>query len=176
MRNEIKKWSPVTFAFAAFCFLLPFVTVSCPGKQVSYSGVQVMLGTTIEEPTLFGEPKKKRIAGDPLARFAFLSALGGLVLACLRVEKESAIGTLLAGGASAALLLALKTKIEGEVLRDGGGMFQVSFGLGFWLALLSCIALAASGAYRLASVKSSPRELTGLPEGVGPPVTDEEPR
>ena len=169
MRREVKKFSPAAFGFAAFCFLLPFVTFSCPGAQASYSGVQVMLGTTIEEPTLFGEPKKKRLDGEPLAQLAFLCALGGLVLAFLRAMKEGATGTLVASGAGTALLLALKSKIEGDVLSEGEGMIQVSFELGFWLALLAFLAAAAASVYLLIGKDAEVRETPTLVEGVGPP-------
>lgn len=54
---ETKKAIPAILGLALICFFLPFVTVSCQGqKLMTFSGIQLVTGTTIQEPQMFGPP------------------------------------------------------------------------------------------------------------------------
>lgn len=75
MMVRVRHVSPAAFGFVVLCFLLPFVTLSCPGGSFTFSGVQLATGTTIEEPGLFGLsgrsccwPSRPRLAEMWLAR------------------------------------------------------------------------------------------------------------
>src|SRR6476620_9314495 len=78
------KVSPVLFVITTLCFLFPFVTVSCNGqKVVTFSGVELATGTTVEQPQVFGPPQKRHQGAQPLATVAALCALAGVGLSFL---------------------------------------------------------------------------------------------
>ena len=158
MQVSVKHVSPAGFLFVLFCFVLPFVTLSCPAGQFTFTGVQLATGTTIEEPQMFGQAKQRKIDGEPLALFALLVALigGGLAFLAGRTTRLAAAGL---GGLGAILLLMLKSKIASDAVKEGGGMFQVSFGAGYWLALVGFIAAAGLNLY-----VASKLQVSGNPE------------
>lgn len=147
--NEIKKFSPVVFVFVIICFFLPFVSVSCGGEKiVTLSGVQLVTGTTVKAPSSSGsmfqrETTEKRETGrEPLAIIALVITIAGLGLSFIK-SRKSAIAPALAGGAAAISFLAMKYKIDREVLREAEGALQTEYNFGFWLAfLLSVVAVA----------------------------------
>lgn len=162
---ELWKFSRATFGMLIFCFFLPFLSASCAGqKLVTLSGLQLAIGTTLEEPNLFGETREKQIGGEPLAAAALLAAGFGLVLSLVR--RSSRTGGRVAGVVGVVSLSLLKNKIDVEVLREGGGMIQVDYEFGFWIALLLfavVIALNSLGSAR------APAKGTGMEEQL-PPV------
>ena len=130
MAKQMLKFRPATFGFALFCFVLPFVTMSCPGGRFTFSGLQMVTGTTVQE---------HKMGAEPLAAVGLLCALAGLVLCLLKRDNlDIAVGV--AGASGGVALLLLKAKIEKDALENGSGMVQISFGPGFWLALLALVA------------------------------------
>lgn len=126
MNDRLQRFRLAPFGLALFCFFLPFVTVSCPGGQYTFSGTDLVTGGTVEGQDLEGEP---------LAGLALVSA--GLGLGVLMIKRrESDVMAIAAGALGAILLLLLKVKIENDVLQQGGGMTAVSFGVGYWGSLL----------------------------------------
>jgi hypothetical protein len=74
-----KKVSSATLILVLICFFMPFVTFSCGGqKLVTLSGMQLVTGTTIEEPQMFGPPKKTKLAPECMALLTFLAVIAGL--------------------------------------------------------------------------------------------------
>lgn len=140
MQINLKHIPPFGFLLTLFCFLLPFVTLSCPAGQFTFSGLQIAKGTTIDEQ-VFGGGEQREVKGEPLALAALLCALIGAGLGFL-INRMARFVAVALGGLGAILLLILRSKIESDVLREGGGMFQVSYGVGFWLAFLGFIVAA----------------------------------
>jgi hypothetical protein len=138
---SLKHIPPFGFLLTLFCFLLPFVTLSCPAGRFTLSGLQVAKGTTINEPQMFGGVKQREVKGEPLALAALLCALIGAGVGFMVSRKARFVAVGL-GGLGAILLLFFRGKVEGDILREGGGMFQVSYGAGFWLAFLGFIVAA----------------------------------
>lgn len=163
MQLRMRHISSASFLFALFCFFLPFVTLSCPGANITLSGVQLVTGTTVEEPQMFGGPTQRELGSEPLAVLAFLCVLAGLVVGLASPKGVRAISVGL-GVLGAVLLLALKAKIGSDVSRQGEGMLSVSYGLGYWLALLSCL-FAAAFNFVLAKIR-----ITKVPGQGGAPV------
>lgn len=163
MQVSLKHVPTFGFLLTLFCFLLPFVTFSCPAGRFTFSGLQVAKGTTVDEPQMFGGVKQREVKGEPLAFAALLCALTGAGLGFIvnRTARYVAVGL---GGIGAILLLLLKSKIEGDVLRQGGGMFQVSFGGGFWLAFLGFIVASALNVFTVKKISA--------PEAPIQPTTD----
>jgi len=135
---QVRRISPAIFGFALFCFVLPFITLSCPGGQFTFTGVQIALGTTVKEPGMFGqEGEEKKIHGEPLALMALICVAAGLCAGLLLrggAAKWAGVGL---GILATLFLLFLKGKINNDVMKEGEGMFQVTYGAGYWLALLA---------------------------------------
>lgn len=142
MEIPLGRGPSISMMFALFCFVLPFITLSCPGGSLSFTGVQLATGTTIKEPQVFGETREREMPAEPLAT----GALGLTVLAALASfvsGRGARIATGSIGLVNFILLLLLKSKIERDALSEGGGMFQLSWGPGFWLALFGYASTAA---------------------------------
>ena len=129
MQSGTKKLSPVIMGVALLGYFLPFVTVSCQRQKVaSFTGVQLVLGTTVQQPQMVGPPKEQRINGEPLAILAFLCCLAALGLG-LAKSRNSEIGTAVAAGIGFIALMLLRSKLEDQALQRSNGMFQVKLSL-----------------------------------------------
>jgi hypothetical protein len=143
MESNAQRLSPAIFVLALICFFLPFVTFSCQGQKVmSFSGIQLVMGTTIQQPQMFGPSQSQKVEPQPLAILAFVCGVLGLALGFLR-GRARMIGPVAAGGIAAILLLAMKSSIDSDVLSKGGGVIQVNYDIGFYVVVL--LLLAAVG-------------------------------
>lgn len=137
----VRRISLLTLLGAMASFLLPFATFSCQHQPiVTLSGRELLTGTTIEREEPFGGKKQEKVPLEPLAVVAFGCALFG-VGAALSRKRESVFAGVLAGASAVALFL-LKSKIEGDVARQGSGLIGVEFRGGFWLALVFAVGTA----------------------------------
>jgi hypothetical protein len=149
MEGATRKLSPVVFVLALICFFLPFVTFSCQGQRVAtFSGMQLVTGTTLQQPQAFGPPQQQKIDPEPLALLAALAALAGLAVSFLR-GKRGAIPPAIAGGLGVVFMLALKSKLDGDVLRQGQGAIQVSYEAGFYAAVILFVGALLINGYAL---------------------------
>lgn len=143
----IKKAIPAILALALICFFLPFVTVSCQGqKLMTLSGIQLVTGTTIQEPQMFGPPKPMKLSAEPLAVAAFLCGLVGLAVGLIGKGRGQTVAAALAALA-AVFLLILKSRVESEAIKQAGGLFQVEFGGGYWATLALFLATVGAGLF-----------------------------
>jgi hypothetical protein len=152
MTLSLKRVSTSVFLFALFCFLLPFVTLSCPGGQFTFSGRQIVTGTTVSEPQMFGPAKERKLDGEPLAFMALLCAFAGFGVGLGKIRQVRFVAAAL-GAAGIVSLLLLKHKIDSDVLRQTGGMMRVSYDAGYWLSFLAFVTAAISNLF---VVKPSP--------------------
>lgn len=153
MEGVARKLSPAAFVLTLVCFFLPFVTFSCQGQKIaSFSGIQLATGTTIEQPQMFGPPKTQKVDAEPLAVLALLSVLAGAGLSFLK-GKKGAVSSAALAGLGIILLGALKSKVDGDALRQGGGAIQVSYEAGFYLVILFLLAAIGAGVYALLAGK-----------------------
>jgi hypothetical protein len=154
-----KKISASMFALILICFFLPFMSLSCQGKDiVTMTGLQMATGVEIANPaaTLGGSlgnaasaAKPQKIAGSVPMGIAFVTAAAGLAATLLlkdRFQKSLVPGV--ASGIGAIILLFVKSGADSEVMKQGSGMIQVSYGIGFYLALLLFIANAGVNGYQ----------------------------
>ena len=155
MKDFVRKLSPAAFVLAFVCFFLPFVTFSCQGQTVaSLSGFQLATGTKIRQPQVFGPPKEHKVEAEPLATVALLSVIAGVVLSFLRGKKWS-VGSAALGALGVILLAALKSKLDGDALRQGGGVLQVSYGAGYYLCLAFLLSAVGTSIYSLVAGKGN---------------------
>jgi hypothetical protein len=136
MHSETKKLSPVLFGVALLGYFLPFVTVSCQGQKVaSFTGTELVFGTTVQQPQMFGPPKAQRIDAEPLAVLAFLCCLAGFGLGFAK-SRNSEVGTAAVAAVTFIVLMLLRSKLEDQALRRSSGAFQVVYEFGFWLVVV----------------------------------------
>jgi len=140
-----KILSPI-FGLILVCFFLPFVNLSCQGQRLmTLSGIQLVTGTTIEQPVLFGQRSPvQRVSGEPLAILAFLCAIAGLGLSLRAMYKSFTFGPTIAGIAGAVLLLLLRSKLDSDALKQTSGMLQVDYIVGFWITFVMFSAAAVA--------------------------------
>ncbi len=148
MLNPAKKISPAIFGIILICFFLPFVTVSCQNQKVmTLTGVQLATGTTIEQPSFLERQKKEvKIPADPLTSVVLVSTCVGLATSFLKSQQGVLIPGV-TGAVSSVLLLMSKAKIDNEVLKEGRGLLQVEYGMGFWMSFLLFLSVTALNAY-----------------------------
>lgn len=141
-----KQVSPLLFAASVLCFLFPFVTVSCGGQKVaSFTGMQLAIGTTIEQPQAFGPPQKQKVAPEPFAALAGLCAVVGIGLGFAGVGAS--IVSAISGGVGAFSLLLMRSRMDDQILNQSRGALQTNYETGFSLALLLLIAGTAWNAF-----------------------------
>jgi hypothetical protein len=144
---KIHRISPAISGFAFFCFFLPFVTLSCPGGQFTLSGTQLATGTTLKAPDMFGQKgQEQKIPPQPLALLALLCVAAGVGTGLLLSAGPRRLGSLLFGALAAICLLLLRGKLGSDALKEGQGMFEVTFGIGYWLALFASFLTAVFNA------------------------------
>lgn len=139
-----RRISLIFFVVVILLFILPWVTFSCSGTTVAtVSGLDLVTGKQVNVPSSFGSPSDNRIDSEPLAIVALAVAIAG-VLAAL-VWKKVTIARSILGIVGAVALIALKFKIDGDVSREGEGMIQASYQVGYWLSILAFAVAAALG-------------------------------
>jgi hypothetical protein len=127
--------SPALFALGLLCFLFPFVTVSCQGQKiVRLTGVELVTGTTVKTPALFGPAQEKKTDASPLAGIAALAALGGLTLTLTKGAK-TLLGGAVCGAVGACSLFLFKVTNSQASGSEMPGIV-LSYDAGFYLAAL----------------------------------------
>ena len=132
---------PLTYVAVLVCFFFTFANVSCQGTRVaSFTGFQLAFGTELKTTDMMGRAQTQTVKVEPLALFALIA--GGLGLLLALGGRATKTLTAIAGVAGAVLLLLLKSKLENALTTRGQGMFELSLGFGYVLALI-LFALAA---------------------------------
>jgi hypothetical protein len=129
------------------------------------TGLQVATGVEIATPNTsfssFGDsdmerrmsslsqPKKQKIQGNTQAALAFCAAIAGLVTTLvLKQRQQKYLVPAISGGVGTLLLLLIKSGTDDSIVKQGSGMIQVSYGLGFWLSLLLFLGAAGLNGYQ----------------------------
>jgi phosphatidylserine synthase len=154
MQDTLKKFSPAIFGIAIVCFLLPWVNFSCQGQHVAtFTGLELVTGTTIQQQGTFGQSQNKKANPEPLAIAVLLLTVLGLALSFQKGGKASLIPTIV-GALTLILLFLLKSKIETDAANQSQGAIHTEYAIGFWLALIaSVLAIVLNGYLYLASTK-----------------------
>lgn len=144
----MKKVPASLFVLLLITFILPFVTVSCQGKDIAtFTELQLATGTTIESPNLgTGAVKKEKIAPDVRAMGALGAVVVGLVVSLSKL-KWRYMGVMVFSLVGLACNMLLKAEIDNQLISKGSGMFQASYGVGFYGSLVLFLATIAAGWY-----------------------------
>lgn len=74
---------------------------------------------------------------EPLALLALLCVAAGVLVGILLPAGPRRWSGMLLGALAAVFLLLLRSKINNDAVKEGQGMFQVTFGIGYWLAVFA---------------------------------------
>ncbi|MFZ6017846.1 MAG: zinc-ribbon domain-containing protein [Nitrospirota bacterium] len=152
--HMLRKISPAIFGIALICFFLPWVNVSCAGQKVAaFKGIQLVTGTTIEVPGIYEDKKVEKVKGEVLAILVFLSAVIGFVLSFLKGKKGN-LGPAIVGGFGTILLLLLTVKLDNDISREGEGMLQLNYTVGFYLTLILFLSAIGINIYSMVREKA----------------------
>lgn len=164
------RFATYGFALACFCFLLPFLTVSCGGMSMTLSGFQTITGASTEELGEKAHSARSRVRGSVSTGLAAFCALIGLLLT-LRPGSRLRQGLATGAAALGALSLVLfKASAELAATTQGMGLISLRFGFGYWLSLLSLVgALVAliAARRRRGAAETSPVATPALAAGSG---------
>jgi Double zinc ribbon/PEGA domain len=132
----LKKSIPGVLLLGLICFFFTFASVSCNGQPlVAITGIQMVTGSSVSAPQMFGPPKVQKIPPESSVIIAFLCGIVALGLSFLPGKKTIFIPV----GLSTIALIALfifKSNLDSEAMRQTGGMIHPEFGNGFWGAVL----------------------------------------
>ena len=103
--EQLKKISPAFYGVIILLFFLPFVNLSCSGQTVmSLTGFQLITGSEYSDNSMnnmFGQmnnsqsSEKKEIESQPLALFALLAAIAGLVFSLIKKKSVGLINLII---------------------------------------------------------------------------------
>ncbi len=152
-----KRISPALFGLALICFVLPWINVSCAGKEVaSFSGIQLVTGTTIKKPPM---TEARRVKGNIFLTLTLATVIiGGGISLLPKKEKVSAI----AGIAALVFLLLFRIKAHfpiAKMIEETEGILTADYGSGFYLTLLFLISAVGWNYYSVSKAGG----ITSLP-------------
>ena len=149
--EPVKKISPAFYGVIVLLFFLPFVNLSCGGQTImSITGFQLITGTEVKASGMFGEmnsnddlntDQKKEIESQPLALFAFLSALIGLIVSFFKMRIPALINIVISI-AGVVFLLLLKVSLDGDADLNvsGQNVITLDYQFAYWFSIILFIA------------------------------------
>lgn len=148
--EALKKFSPGFYAVIILLFFLPFVNLSCGGQTImSLSGFQLITGTEYHPSNMFGEnqggeiKESKKIEAQPLALFAIIAAVAGLILSFFKM-RVIALGNIIISAAGVVFLILLKINMDGntELNAPGQNIITLDYQIAYWLSIIVFIVAA----------------------------------
>jgi hypothetical protein len=150
--DVVKKFSPAVFGLIVFCFVLPFVNLTCSGQTVmTLTGFQLITGADFE-PNMFNQQgmfddqgtqnqpaSEDGVEPQPMALFAFLAAVLCLAISFVK-KKTTALLCMIISASGGVFLLLLKISMDGDASTSGEGIVQLEYQFGYWFAFLLFIA------------------------------------
>ena len=149
--EALKKFSPAFYGVIVILFFLPFVNLSCGGQTImSITGFQLITGTEVKASGMFGEmnsnddlntDQKKEIEPQPLALFAFLAALIGLIISFFKM-RIPALANIVISIAGVVFLLLLKVSLDGDADLNvsGQNVITLDYQFAYWFSIILFIA------------------------------------
>lgn len=152
--EPVKKFSPAFYGVIVILFFLPFVNLSCGGQTImSITGFQLITGTEVNASGMFGGDfnattetdvdQKKEVESQPLALFAFVAAIIGLILSFFKMRIPALINIVFSI-AGVVFLILLKVNLDGnaDLNVSGQNVITLDYQFAYWLSII----LFAAGA------------------------------
>ena len=119
--DAVKRFSPAVFGLIIFCFVLPFVNLTCSGQTVmTLTGFQLITGRDFEpnmfnEKGMFGDQQemqdpaasKDGVEPQPMALLAFITAVLCLLISFVKKKITALVCMILSVLGGLFLLLSL---------------------------------------------------------------------
>lgn len=150
--EPVKKFSPAIYVVIVILFFMPFVNLSCGGQTImSISGFQLITGTEVDAKGMFGgemnssdelsTDEKKEIESQPLALFAFVAAIIGLIISFFKM-RIPALVNIVVSVAGVVFLLLLKVNLDGnpDLNVSGQNVITLDYQFAYWLSIILFIA------------------------------------
>lgn len=128
MDPQLVKYRRLPFGATLIAYFLPFVSMTCMGQKLSFTGMQVAFGTSIEG---------QRLNGEPIAILVLVLAIAALVSSWQTAKSALLKAEIACGAGGTLLLLALASKVRGSGTAKG---VVVGMEFGYGLALVSLLA------------------------------------
>jgi len=148
---------PLSFTVVIICFFLAFCDFRCSGQTfATITGINMVTGTTLNLSGMSGAGTgNQALPSSFWAVIALCAAIVGVFVFLIREKREAMVGvwTGIIGFAS---LLILQFVIRGEVQRQGQGLVEVDFDLGYWLALVAFAVASLLSYFRYVAVRTIP--------------------
>lgn len=177
--EQLKKISPAFYGVIILLFFLPFVNLSCNGQKVmSLTGFQLITGSEYSDNSMnnmFGQmnnsqsSEKKEIESQPLALFALLAAIAGLVFSLIK-KKSVGLINLIISVLGAVFLIILKFNLDGDAQISGQEMIKLEYQPGYWLSFIIFVATAVM--YWFVFKEKKPVEVKTTEAPPPPPVSE----
>ena len=146
--EPVKKFSPAFYGAIVILFFLPFVNLSCGGQTImSITGFQLITGTEIKASGMFGGEmnttsetdvdQKKEVESQPLALFAFVAAIIGLIISFFKMRIPALINIVVSVSGVVFLLL-LKVSLDGnpELNVSGQNVITLDYQFAYWISII----------------------------------------
>ena len=150
--EPVKKFSPAIYVVIVILFFMPFVNLSCGGQTImSISGFQLITGTEVDAKGMFGgemnssdemgTDEKKEIESQPLALFAFVAAIIGLIISFFKM-RITALSNIVVSVAGVVFLLLLKVSLDGDADLNvsGQNVITLDYQFAYWCSIILFIA------------------------------------
>lgn len=152
--EPVKKFSPAFYGAIILLFFMPFVNLSCGGQTImSITGFQLITGTEVKASGMFGGDfnttaetdvdQKKEVESQPLAVFAFLAALVGLILSFFKLRLMS-LTNIVVSAAGVVFLILLKINLDGDADLNvsSQNVITLDYQFAYWFSIILFIAAA----------------------------------
>ena len=146
--EPVKKFSPAIYVVIVILFFMPFVNLSCGGQTImSISGFQLITGTEVDAKGMFGgemnssdemgTDEKKEIESQPLALFAFVAAIIGLIISFFKM-RITALSNIVVSVAGVVFLLLLKVSLDGDADLNvsGQNVITLDYQFAYWCSII----------------------------------------
>ena len=146
--EPIKKFSPAIYVVIVILFFMPFVNLSCGGQTImSISGFQLITGTEVDAKGMFGgemnpsdemgTDEKKEIESQPLALFAFIAALIGLIISFFKMRIPALVNIVVSiAGVIFLLLLKVSLDADADLNVSGQNVITLDYQFAYWLSII----------------------------------------
>ncbi len=139
--QHTNKLTPALFIVSILLFFLPWIHVDCGGQTVaSFSGLELVTGTTVVSDAGFGQVKKEKVDPEAVAIILAFITVAGLVLSLSKLKEKDKI--MIAASALCLLLgIILQIKLNGDAKKNE--LITLSYQFGYWLNLVVYLLIIA---------------------------------
>ncbi|MGB9845751.1 MAG: zinc ribbon domain-containing protein [Methanothermobacter tenebrarum] len=131
----------VSFGLIGICillFLLPWISMSCQGTKVAtLSGFDLAVGKEIGDKGDLGGHQNEKIRDTRVGIVLAVTILVFILFFVIKDFKKRKVLAIILGIFGFVFLLLFKFSLDNQVAKEAQGMIQVSYLVGYWLALFT---------------------------------------